>query len=125
MPEILESLTEHAIGNVVGALAQNATAIDADVQGAIVEALRLGDPNAYSCPAKIAIGSNEAARVTGTLREDKKARGTVHIGVGTNSEIGGTITARTHIDGLLRRPSVSIDGRAIIDSGRLLVEAGR
>ncbi len=80
----------------------------------------LDDPNAYYCPAEIAIGINEAARITGTMREDKKARGTVHIAVGTNSDIGGTIHAKTHIDGLLRGPSLWIDGRQIIDSGKLL-----
>ncbi len=83
----------------------------------------LDDPNVYYCPAEIAIGINEAARITGTMREDKKALGTVHVAVGTNSDIGGTMTARAHIDGLLRRPSLWIDDRRVLDSGRLLVEA--
>jgi leucyl aminopeptidase (aminopeptidase T) len=83
----------------------------------------LDDPNVYYCPAEIAIGINEAVRITGTMREDKKALGTVHIAVGTNVDIGGTITARTHIDGLLRRPSLWIDDRRVLDGGRLLVEA--
>lgn len=101
------------------------TKIEGGDQAAQLEAhlASLDDPNAYYCPAEIAIGINEAARITGTMREDKKARGTVHIAVGTNSDIGGTISAKTHIDGLLRRPSLRIDGRQIIDSGNLLVEA--
>lgn len=81
----------------------------------------LQDPNSYYCPAEVAIGINEAARVTGTMREDKKALGTVHVAVGTNDDIGGTISARTHIDGLLRSPSLWIDERQIVDAGRLLV----
>jgi len=101
------------------------TKIEGGEQAAQLDAhlASLDDPNAYYCPAEIAIGINEVARITGSMREDKKALGTVHIAVGTNSDIGGTISARTHIDGLLRRPSLWIDGRQIIDSGNLLVEA--
>jgi leucyl aminopeptidase (aminopeptidase T) len=81
----------------------------------------LDDQPSYYCPAEIAIGINEAARITGSMREDKKALGTVHIATGTNSDIGGTIGARTHIDGVIRRPSLWMDGRAVIENGRLLV----
>jgi len=83
----------------------------------------LDDPASYYCPAEIAIGINEAARITGSMREDKKALGTVHIATGTNGDIGGTIEARTHIDGVIRRPSLWMDGRPIIEDGQLLVTA--
>jgi 2,5-dihydroxypyridine 5,6-dioxygenase len=82
---------------------------------------RLEDPASYYCPAEIAIGINDAARISGTMREDKKALGTVHIATGTNSDIGGTVSARTHIDGLLRKPSLWIDGRQVLDAGRLMI----
>ena len=82
----------------------------------------LDDQNSYYCPAEIAIGINEAARITGTLREDKKALGTVHIACGTNIDLGGTIAAKVHIDGLIRKPTLWMDDELIVDCGRLAPE---
>lgn len=79
----------------------------------------LNDRNSYYCPAEIAIGINPDARITGTMREDKKALGTVHIATGTNIDIGGTITAKSHIDGLIRTPTLWLDGKLIVDDGRI------
>ena len=81
----------------------------------------LNDPNAYYCPAEIAIGINERARIIGTLREDKKKLGTVHIAIGTNKDIGGTISAAVHIDGLLDRPTVVMDGQTVVAEGQIRV----
>lgn len=80
-----------------------------------------GDENSYYCPAEIAIGINEAARVTGLLREDKKLLGSCHIAYGTNSDIGGTVKARMHIDGLMRQPTIEIDGEAVVREGMIQV----
>jgi leucyl aminopeptidase (aminopeptidase T) len=77
----------------------------------------LDDRNSYYCPAEIAIGINEAARITGSLREDKKALGTVHIASGTNLDLGGTIEAKSHIDGLIRTPTLWMDGELVVESG--------
>lgn len=82
----------------------------------------LDDRHSYYCPAEIAIGINESARITGTLREDKKALGTVHIASGTNIDLGGTIHAKSHIDGLIRKPSLWMDGEIVVDRGRLVPE---
>lgn len=82
----------------------------------------LDDPKSYYVPAEIAIGINEAARVRGTMREDKKVLGGVHIACGTNVDLGGSITAKIHIDGLIRHPSLWMDGKQIIDRGRILPE---
>ncbi len=83
-----------------------------------IEALE--DRNSYYCPAEIAIGINEAARITGSLREDKKALGTVHIASGTNLDLGGTIEAKSHIDGLIRTPSLWMDGEPIVEQGKVV-----
>ena len=82
----------------------------------------LDDANSYYCPAEIAIGINPDAQITGTMREDKKALGTVHIATGTNIDIGGTIEAKSHIDGLIRQPSVWLDGHTIVDNGQIAPE---
>jgi aminopeptidase len=82
----------------------------------------LDDPASYYCPAEIAIGINPDAQITGTMREDKKSLGTVHIATGTNIDIGGTVVAKSHIDGLLRQPSLWMDETLIVDRGRIATE---
>jgi 2,5-dihydroxypyridine 5,6-dioxygenase len=83
---------------------------------------KLGDENAYYCPAEIAIGLNEAAQVTGLLREDKKLLGSCHIAYGANSDIGGTVDARLHIDGLILKPTIEIDEEVIVEGGVIRLE---
>ncbi|MBI4278509.1 MAG: aminopeptidase [Armatimonadetes bacterium] len=80
-----------------------------------------GDRNSYNCPAEISIGTNPKARITGSMREDKKKWGTSHIAFGTNSEDGGVIRAKLHIDGLIREPTVSMDGRVVVQDGAIKV----
>jgi leucyl aminopeptidase (aminopeptidase T) len=78
---------------------------------------RSGEENAYYCPAEIAIGINEAAQETGLLREDKKLLGSCHIAYGANSDIGGSIHSSVHVDGLIRKPTIDIDGEAVVVNG--------
>jgi 2,5-dihydroxypyridine 5,6-dioxygenase len=82
----------------------------------------LDDPNAYYCPAEIAIGINEAAHFTGLLREDKKILGSCHIAYGANDDLGGTVSARTHVDGLLLQPTIEVDGELLVEEGVVLVD---
>ena len=70
-----------------------------------------------------AIGINPNARVTGLVREDKKLEGSVHIALGMNTDTGGTCASRTHVDGVIRRPTVVIDGTTVVEDGRLTVSA--
>jgi 2,5-dihydroxypyridine 5,6-dioxygenase len=82
-----------------------------------------GDTASYFCPAEVAIGINEAAQVTGVLREDKKILGSCHIAYGANADIGGTVVAALHLDGLILRPTVEIDGDLIVEEGRIQVRS--
>jgi 2,5-dihydroxypyridine 5,6-dioxygenase len=93
----------------------------ADRMRADLEAL--DDEASYYCPAEIAIGINESAELTGLLREDKKLLGSCHVAYGANDDIGGTVAARTHVDGLMRRPTVEIDGQVVVADGILQVGA--
>jgi leucyl aminopeptidase (aminopeptidase T) len=79
-----------------------------------------GDENAYFCPAEIAIGINDAAQETGLLREDKKLLGTCHIAYGANSDIGGSVESSIHVDGLIRKPTIEIDGEAVVVDGAIV-----
>ena len=53
------------------------------------------------------------------MREDKKAAGTAHVALGMNTDTGGTVASRTHIDGVMRNPTVVVDGRTLVSDGEL------
>jgi leucyl aminopeptidase (aminopeptidase T) len=69
--------------------------------------------------AELGIGTNPAARLTGNIIEDEKALGTVHLAFGTSAGIGGVNRSTVHIDGLVLRPSVWLDGRLLMEDGTL------
>ena len=71
--------------------------------------------------AELGIGTNDKAKVTGNILEDEKVAGTVHIALGDNASIGGTVNVPSHLDGLLLNPTLEIDGQKIMESGKLLV----
>ena len=71
--------------------------------------------------AEFAVGTNDRARLIGSMTEDKKYRGSVHVAIGDNHVIGGTVVIELHLDGLLLRPTVELDGKTVVQDGRLLV----
>lgn len=72
--------------------------------------------------AEFAIGTNPNARLVGNLAEDKKRLGTIHFAIGDDRTLGGTTQCDIHLDGLIRHPTVELDGELILDDGELLVE---
>ena len=72
--------------------------------------------------AELGIGTNDKAILTGNVLEDEKAIGTVHIALGDNASMGGKITAPVHLDGILLRPTLEVDGETIMEDGKLLVD---
>ena len=71
--------------------------------------------------AELGIGTNEAAKLTGNVLEDEKIMGTIHVAFGDNHTFGGTVRVSSHQDGIVKVPTLEIDGRAYVGSGRLLV----
>jgi leucyl aminopeptidase (aminopeptidase T) len=71
--------------------------------------------------AEFGIGTNDRAELTGVILEDEKVMGTIHIAFGDNKSMGGTIRVASHLDGLVKRPTVWFDDRKIMEAGRLLV----
>ena len=69
--------------------------------------------------AEFAIGTNPKALLIGNMAEDKKKEGSVHIAIGDNHNLGGTIKSSIHLDGLMVKPTVEIDGRLIVVDGEL------
>jgi leucyl aminopeptidase (aminopeptidase T) len=71
--------------------------------------------------AELGIGTNDKARVVGIALEDEKVMGTVHIAMGDNASMGGNISVASHLDAILLRPTLRIDGQIIIANGQLTV----
>jgi len=67
--------------------------------------------------AELGIGTNPRARVTGHILEDEKAIGTAHLAFGTSASFGGVNVAGVHIDGLLRKPTIDLDGTSLMRDG--------
>jgi leucyl aminopeptidase (aminopeptidase T) len=80
-----------------------------------------GDENAYMFPTEASIGLNKSARISGDQREDKNIYGSMHFGLGTNSDVGGSISSNLHMDGVVLQPTLYVDGVKRIDHGNFLV----
>jgi leucyl aminopeptidase (aminopeptidase T) len=72
--------------------------------------------------AEFGIGTNDRAKLTGVILEDEKVMGTIHIAFGDNKSMGGSVRVASHLDGLVKQPTVWFDEQKIMDEGRLLVE---
>jgi leucyl aminopeptidase (aminopeptidase T) len=72
----------------------------------------VGEPEAYNL-AEFGIGCNHAARICGITLEDEKVLGTCHLALGRNDLFGGTVRTSVHVDGVLRRPSIFLDGERL------------
>ncbi|MDR1058567.1 MAG: aminopeptidase [Treponema sp.] len=81
----------------------------------------LGDNPGARNLAELGIGTNDKARVTGVILEDEKIYGTVHIALGSNDTFGGTVAAGIHVDGIITRPELLIDGKTIVNGGKVLI----
>ncbi len=47
--------------------------------------------------------------------------GTIHIALGDNKSMGGSVNVPVHLDGIIKSPTVYFDGKVIMKSGKLLV----
>jgi leucyl aminopeptidase (aminopeptidase T) len=65
------------------------------------------------------IGLNPLARVRGAIIEDEAVLGTAHVALGDNHRFGGKNNAPIHIDVVLKRAHVELDGKTILNGKRL------
>ena len=82
--------------------------------------LTYGDDNAYMCPAEASVGVNAKAVIRGIQREDKNIMGSMHFGLGTNIDVGGSVKSKIHMDGVILEPTLYVDGSLRIEQGRFL-----
>jgi aminopeptidase len=71
--------------------------------------------------AEFGIGTNDSARLSGILLEDEKVMGTVHLALGNNVTMGGSVNVPLHVDGVIKKPTVYIDGKLLMENGKLLI----
>jgi leucyl aminopeptidase (aminopeptidase T) len=71
--------------------------------------------------AELGMGSNEKAMLTGNVLEDEKILGTAHVAFGASAAIGGTVQVPVHLDCVVMRPDVTVDGEPLVRAGELLV----
>ncbi|HWQ80849.1 MAG TPA: aminopeptidase [Ignavibacteria bacterium] len=70
--------------------------------------------------AEFGVGTNYKAQLCGEILEDEKVYGTIHVAFGNNVSMGGSINVKSHIDGLVIEPDVYVDGKLVMQKGRLL-----
>jgi leucyl aminopeptidase (aminopeptidase T) len=68
--------------------------------------------------AELGIGTNPKARRTDITIEAEKIKGTIHIGIGDNSHMGGKVVADYHQDFVVPKPDLFLDGEKMMDKGR-------
>jgi leucyl aminopeptidase (aminopeptidase T) len=71
--------------------------------------------------AELGIGTNDKAKIIGNVLEDEKVMGTVHMAIGDNKSMGGQVSVQSHLDGILLKPTLEIDGQMIMKEGVLKI----
>lgn len=72
--------------------------------------------------AEFGIGTNDSAKLSGVLLEDEKVMGTIHIALGNNLSMGGSVNVPIHLDGVVKKPTVWMDGKMLMKDGKLLIK---
>jgi leucyl aminopeptidase (aminopeptidase T) len=72
--------------------------------------------------AELGVGTNDRALLTGNVLEDEKILGTVHVAFGASAGIGGTVSVPIHLDVVVLDASLDVDGRPVLDHGRLVLD---
>jgi leucyl aminopeptidase (aminopeptidase T) len=87
--------------------------------GRLERLLETLEDEAKTC-AELGVGSNHKIpkKLVGT-RIDNAVAGHVHFGLGRNDHIGGNSRAKTHLDVLVTWPTLLLDGKAILENGKL------
>ncbi|MGQ9788837.1 MAG: aminopeptidase [Candidatus Hadarchaeaceae archaeon] len=97
-----------------------AVKISGDSAKKVTEMLNKAGPKARNL-AEFGVGTNPNAKLIGQVLEDEKVLGTCHVALGDNSTFGGRVKAGIHIDGIFKKPTVWLDGKLLMEEGRLLI----
>ncbi len=69
--------------------------------------------------AELGIGTNDKAKIIGSVLEDEKVLGTVHMAIGDNMSMGGKVSVPSHLDGIMMKPTLEVDRKLIMKDGVL------
>ena len=69
--------------------------------------------------AELGVGTNPNAKRPDNILESEKIKGTVHLAIGDNSHMGGKVSSDLHQDFIIPKPTLMLDGRAIMKDGKL------
>jgi leucyl aminopeptidase (aminopeptidase T) len=71
--------------------------------------------------AELGVGTNERARITGSVITDEKVLGTAHVAFGDNASpsYGGDNRAAIHVDGVMADATIEADGMVVMRVGVL------
>ncbi len=69
--------------------------------------------------AEFGVGTLDSAIITGNTLEDEKVRGTCHIAFGDNASMGGKVKVQSHLDGILKKPTIWLDGKIWMKDGEI------
>jgi len=83
----------------------------------------MNDPAIYNI-AELGIGLNPCSRICGSMLEDEGVYGTGHIGIGDNLAYGGHVKSKGHIDLIMYKPTIEIDGTCIQVDGLFTFDLG-
>ncbi len=86
---------------------------------ALVALQEKSDANAKRIASQFAMGMNPDCRVYPNTREVSKRLGTIHVAMGDNISLGGTVQSGVHIDIVVLNPTVTLDGKVLLENGKL------
>jgi len=78
------------------------------------------DPKVYNI-GELGIGLNPKARLCGLMLEDEGAFGSVHIALGSNADFGGNTKAARHIDLIISKSTLHLDGKPVLKDGQVVI----
>ena len=75
------------------------------------------DPAVYNI-AQLAVGMNPECRdFNGWFQNEHGVYGSLHVGIGTSSSLGGTTQAPVHFDAMMSDPTLELDGETVLEDG--------
>jgi 2,5-dihydroxypyridine 5,6-dioxygenase len=87
----------------------------------LLELFEQSDSNARRFASQFALGMNPDCRIFPDTKEVSKRLGTLHVAMGDNISLGGAVQSGLHIDIVILNPTVWLDGKKILENGKLFI----
>jgi leucyl aminopeptidase (aminopeptidase T) len=70
---------------------------------------------------EMGIGFNDKAEICGNMLVDEGAYGCIHFGFGANHTIQGANQVNFHVDCIVKKPTLMLDGTVVIREGEFIL----